>query len=347
MDSSQPCISIVIPNWNGKEMLKICLASLARQTYQSFFVTVVDNGSEDGSVEWIQGNYPDVQVLSLSDNTGFCKAVNLGIQSSNHPYVFLLNNDTELASDCLSFLVAAGQTQSGFDFFAAKMLSFYERDKLDGAGDGFLRGGAGYRLGTMETDSEHYSRAGAVFGACGGAAFYRRKLFETIGFFDEDFFAYLEDVDLNLRANRSGLHCYYVPQAKIYHIGSATTGSKFNDFTIRLSTRNSFFVLLKNYPTLMFIRFLPVILTYQFFWFLFIVKKKMIVPYFAGILEVFKHGPAMRRKFSHRTGRNVPDKEFAKNLKLAERNVIKSIMQRRQANGKGNLLLRIYAALFL
>ncbi|MCW5214516.1 glycosyltransferase family 2 protein [Desulfobulbus sp. US5] len=123
---------------------------------------------------------------------------------------------------------------------------------MDGAGDGYLRGGAGYRLGTMELDGPAYNQAGLIFGACAGAVLYRRSLFDQIGLFDEDFFAYLEDVDLNLRINHSGKRGYYVPTAKVYHIGSASSGSKINPFTIRLSTRNSFYVLLKNYPTRLF-----------------------------------------------------------------------------------------------
>ncbi len=347
MSQLHPFINIVIPNLNGKKMLEGCLASIAGQTYRSFLVTVVDNGSVDGSVEWIKRKHPEVHLITLPENRGFCTAVNLGIRSSSHPYVFLLNNDTELDPDCLAVLAAAGQEQPEFDFFAAKMLSYNERAKLDGAGDGYLRGGAGYRLGTMEADSKTYSQAGSVFGACGGAAFYRRSLFETIGYFDDDFFAYLEDVDLNLRANRAGLGCYYVPDAKVYHIGCATTGSKFNDFTIRLSTRNSIFVLLKNYSAVLWVRFLPVILTYQFLWFLFVVKKNMIIPYFAGIIEAFRGIIKMRQKHRGDDGSLVTDQEFARCLKVAEQRVIDSIMQRRCALGKGNLLLKFYSFLFL
>ena len=230
------------------------------------------------------------------------------------PLVFLLNNDTELAPDCLAELVrAAGQHDDAF--FAPKMLSFREREILDGAGEGYLRGGVGYRLGTMERDSEVYSQPRQVFGACGGAALYRRVMLERIGLFDEDFFAYLEDVDLNFRANRAGFSCRYVPSARVYHIGSATTGSKINPFTVRLSTRNNLYLLLKNYPVSMLFRFLPAIVVYQFFWLLFVIKKGQFLSYCSGIIaflrgarqhvqEKEKHPRRLRH---HRTGADWPN----------------------------------------
>jgi len=140
--------------------------------------------------------------------------------------LFFINNDTELDTRCLDQLVCAVREKTGFDFFAAKMLNYNDRTVLDGAGDAFMRGGVGYKIGTMEADSDHYSSPRQVFGACAGAALYRRDFFKEQGVFDEDFFAYLEDVDLNLRANSRGKKCWYVPEALVYHIGSATTDQK-------------------------------------------------------------------------------------------------------------------------
>ncbi|MCI5140732.1 MAG: glycosyltransferase family 2 protein, partial [Candidatus Electrothrix sp. ATG1] len=224
-----------------------------------------------------------------------------------------------------------------------KMLSFHNRTVLDGAGDGYLRGGAGYRLGTMEQDSPVYSKPGPIFGACAGAVLYRRSLFDQIGLFDEDFFAYLEDVDLNLRINHSGRHGYYVPAAKVYHIGSASSGSKINPFTIRLSTRNSFYVLLKNYPTRLFFRFLPVILIYQFFWLLFVLKKGQVAAYLQGVGQALLNMRRIRNKRNElsRYDRLTPQ-EFASCLRAAEKTVVDSIIHRRSAEGKSNCVLRIY-----
>ena len=346
-----PCpeagLDIVIPNYNGKQFLATCLESIFRQTFTSFQVIVVDNGSTDGTVAYLHDRYPAVRVIALPENTGFSVAVNQGIKAGNSPLVFLLNNDTELAPECLQELVRAAE-QHDDAFFAPKMLSFQERHILDGAGEGFLRGGVGYRLGTMERDSEVYNASRRVFGACGGAALYRRSLFGQVGMLDEDFFAYLEDVDLNFRANRAGLTCRYVPAAVVYHIGSATTGSKINPFTVKLSTRNNLYLLLKNYPVSFVLRFLPAICIYQFFWLLFVVKKGQFFSYCSGLVAFLRGARPMFRKRKKTLGTpGIADREMAGLILRAEKDVVQSIIRRREAQGKGNGLLRLYGRFFL
>ncbi len=348
MDEEWLQVDIIIPNYNGLKVLIPCLQSIAGQTWQGLKVIVVDNGSSDGSVGYLTENFPEVQLVALSENTGFSAAVNSGIHAGTSPLIFLLNNDTELEPGCLEHLVTAADTMNGYDFFAPKMLAFHDRTLLDGAGDGYLRGGAGYRLGTMEGDSEVYNQAGPVFGACAGAVLYRRSLFERVGFFEEDFFAYLEDVDLNLRINRAGLRGYYLPAAVVYHIGSATSGSKINEFTVRLSTRNSLLVLLKNYRLSLFLRLLPVIIIYQFCWLLFVIKKRQFIPYVRGVWQALAMGRNMRYK--HRELRRhdrLGSAEFATILKEAEKSVVASIMRRRSAEGKGNTIFELYRLFFL
>jgi len=341
-------VNIVIPSWNGLRFLPDCLASIERQQCQDWRITVVDNGSTDGSAEYLRKTHPKVHLISLPENRGFSAAVNAGIRSSACPFVFLLNNDTELSMSCLRRLLTAAQDLPDFSFFAPRMLCFHNRSVLDGAGDAYLRGGAGYRLGTMELNSGAYSKPGPVFGACAGAALYRRSLFDQIGLFDEDFFAYLEDVDFNLRLNRAGCKGYYVPAAKVYHIGSATSGSKFNPFTIRLSTRNSLYVLLKHYSLPLFLRFLPVIAIYQLCWFLVMVKKKQLWPYCVGAFQALAASRRMRRKGQElRRHDRLSARDFAAVLLRAEREAVASIMRRRQEQGKDNLLLRLYGLLFL
>ncbi len=343
---ADPFVDIVIPSWNGWGLLEPCLRSIVGQSYRSYTVTVVDNGSTDGTVSLLGELFPEVRVVSFSENKGFSVAVNAGIQAGEHPLVFLLNNDTELAPDCLEQLVHA-TFDNNHQFFAAKMLSFHERTLLDGAGDSYLRGGAGYRLGTMEHDSGLFDRQREVFGACAGAALYRREFFTLVGVFDEEFFAYLEDVDLNLRANRQGLSCLFVPQARVYHVGSATTGSKINGVTVRLSTRNSFFVLLKNYSPGLFFRFLPAIAVYQCSWLLFCVKRKQLSAYLRGVAGVFPHVGVLRKKYRASKKTELSPAATAARLCRAEQEVVASIMRRRRAVGKSNLLLRMYREIFL
>jgi len=340
-------IDIVIPNWNGRELLATCLRSLQNQSFQSFRIIIIDNGSNDGSVSFVRDYYPDIHLITLSENEGFCKAVNKGIQASDNQLVLLLNNDVEVAEDCLLKLVEAARKNGDYDFFALKMIDFHQRTRLDGAGDSVMRGGVGYRLGTMEKDSAVYSIRRDVFGACGGAALYRRSLFESIGFFDEDFFAYLEDVDFNLRAVAAGNKCCYLPEAKIYHMGSASTGSKINSFTVRLSTRNNIYVVLKNFGPVLFLRFLPAFLIYQMFWLLFVIKKGHFVSYLHGLAESLKQcGIMMRRYGQNRRRRRLSRKEFGDLIVRSEKHAVASIMNRRAEQGKSTYLFKVYMKLF-
>lgn len=343
-------IDIVIPNFNGRSLLEICLRSIFRQSYRAWRVILVDNGSKDGSAGFVRERYPEVCLIALAENTGFSAAVNQGIEAGDAPLVFLLNNDTELAPDCLQQLADAAARHPA-DFFAAKMVNYHERHLLDGAGEGYLRGGAGYRIATMEADSGVYNVSRQVFGACGGAALYRRETLQAVGLFETAFFAYLEDVDWNLRAARLGKQCRYVAEARVYHIGSATSGSKFNGFTIRLSTRNSLFVVARNYSRAMLLRYSFFIGLYQFFWLLFVLKKRQFSPYCRGLAEGVCAWPQMRRHYHEsclrQGGGEVAPAQLRKTLRQAEEDAISSIMRRRCAAGKNNWLLHLYQRIFL
>lgn len=340
-------IDIIIPNWNGRNLLKTCLDSLQNQSFHCFHIIVVDNGSTDGSVSFIEQQYPQVDIIALPENRGFSAAVNCGIRASTNKWIMLLNNDVEVEHRCLSYLARVCGEEPEYDFFALKMIDFQERSMIDGAGDCVLRGGVGYRQGTMEFDDEIYRIKRDVFGACAGAALYRRSLFDTVGLFDEDFFAYLEDVDLNLRAVRAGKKCCYLPEAVIYHIGSASTGSKINSFTVRLTTRNNVFVVLKNYGPLLFVRFLPSFLIYQFFWFILVVKKGQVAAYIGGLVESIKYLKTMCSRYNQgKKNRALPLDEFANRIVNSERQAILSIINRRLQQEKSSRLFTMYLKLF-
>lgn len=349
MSVNDPLIDIIIPNWNGARMLADCLRSLSAQTFAGFHITVVDNGSEDGSVQLVERDFPQVKILKFQENRGFSVAVNRGISEAAAPWLLLLNNDMEVAPDCLENLKKSIEEYPDYQFFSLKMLNFHQRDHLDGAGDVVLKGGVGYRLGTMEKDNEYYSSDKDIFGACAGAGLYKKELFAETGLFDPDFFAYLEDVDLNMRARRRGLKCRYIGSAVVYHIGSATSGSKINELTIRLSTRNNFRVIIKNYSVLMFLRFLPSILVYQLMWALFSLKKKMFAPYCRGIFEAVKTASQFlpKRESILNNQNNIPERELVKLIGDAEKAAVNSIMARRTAAGKTNFILLCYSRIFL
>jgi GT2 family glycosyltransferase len=164
--------------------------------------------------------------------------------------------------------------------------------------------------------------------------------------FDEDFFAYLEDVDFNMRAVRAGFCCSYIPDAIVYHIGSATTGSKINKTTVKLTTRNNIFVICKNYSWPMLLRFLPAMLVYQFFWLVFVVKKRQFIGYMEGVVDSFSKIGRMRKKGLDASCRSLSTAMFCRRITDSEKEVVGSIMSRRDAEGKNNTLLRWYLTIF-
>ncbi len=290
-------VSVVIPNWNGKKFLAGCLDSLSKQSYCPVEVIVVDNGSKDGSVEFLRQNYPWVKLACFERNTGFSVAVNRGIRESSGEFVALMNNDTVAEPDWLSEMVAAMEARPEVGSCGCKMLAYDDRSLLDGAGDGYRRGGLPGRIGHREIDRGQFDQARYILGACGGAALYRRSLFEDIGLLDEDYFAYLEDVDLGLRAQSAGYKCYYVPTAVIYHLGCGTTGSGYHPLVVRLSAQNNWNTIVKNIPVELLIKFLPQIVYWQLYYFaVVIVRGGQIIPWLDGTLRAILMLPKMLTK---------------------------------------------------
>lgn len=245
--SPAPRVTVVIPNWNGARHLVECLNALAAQSYHDFDTLVVDNGSTDGSLDLLRERYPWVRILPLGENRGFPAAANAGIRASRSEYVVLLNNDTRADPDWLGNLVRAMDETPQAGFGASKMLRYDQPDLIDAAGDGFsLRSWAGTSLGAGEPASRYAQRAW-VFGACAGAAIYRRSLFDDIGLFDDDFFLSHEDVDLDLRAQIAGHRCLFVPEAVVYHKRWGSTDVSAADVLSR-ALRNRIWVVGKGLP---------------------------------------------------------------------------------------------------
>lgn len=240
--------SLVIPNWNGKKFLKICLPSLQKQTFKDFEIVVVDNGSSDGSKEFIAKYYPEVKVVALAKNIGFAPAVNLGIKNSTGKYIILVNNDTKVAKDCIKFLVKAADRKKEVGMVAAKMLNFYDPRLIDSAGDYIDVVGHADNIGRGEKDGDRFERAGYIFLVTGGGSLYKRAVFEAVGLFDDDYFAYFEDVDLGLRAQMYGFKAWFEPKAVIYHIHKATSNRN-KQLTEYLQFRNMTINILKNFPS--------------------------------------------------------------------------------------------------
>ncbi len=262
MSSQKPLVSVVIPNWNGEKYIEPCLASVFASTISGMEVIVVDNGSKDDSVEIIEDRFPKVHIIRFDSNKGFAVACNAGIRESKGEYVFLLNNDIELEADCVEHLVAVLQEHTEYDMVTGKILNFADRSKIDAAGDCLPVSGAPYNRGHGHRDVGQFDDESPIFGVCAGAALYSRSLFERIGYFDEDFFAYMEDVDLNLRAALLGTRAYYTPLARCYHHASATFGA-FSPKHVYLTNRNKVFVVLKYFRLGWIIKYLNALINHQ------------------------------------------------------------------------------------
>jgi GT2 family glycosyltransferase len=242
--------TVIIPNYNGAEFLDTCFDSLEDQTYRGFRILFVDNGSTDGSGDWLRAHESErVRVIFMGKNTGFSAAVNAGIRASDTKYVLLLNNDVRCGRQFVGELVRAISNAPNVFSVASKMIRMHNPDRLDSAGDLYTVLGWAYNRGAGGSSSA-YSRPTEIFSACAGAAIYRRDVFDQIGMFDEMHFAYLEDIDVGYRARIRGYRNIYWPKAVVYHVGSGTSGSKYNSFKVKLSARNSIYLYYKNMPQL-------------------------------------------------------------------------------------------------
>lgn len=248
MSPSHPVVSVVVPNWNGRGFLPACLGSLRRVRQPAIEVIVVDNGSTDGSVDVIRREYPDVRLVTLTENHGFARANNAGFLVSRAPYVATLNNDAEGEPEWLGALVEAAEGDARIGMCAPKILSVEARDVIDSVGLGIARDGTSRGRGRLERDRGQYDRQEEILFPSACAALYRRAMLDDIGWFDESFFAYCEDSDLGLRARLAGWRAVYVPRARVYHRYSGTGGG-FSSLKGFLVERNRAWVVAKNFPT--------------------------------------------------------------------------------------------------
>lgn len=251
-------LSVIIPNYNGMQYVKRCLDSLMVQTLKDWEILFIDNGSADGSRELVEKEYPLVRVIPLPENLGFCGAVNIGIHAATAPYVVLLNNDTEAEPEFLQELYDGIRRKPRAFSGGAMMLQFHDREKIDDAGNFYNALGWAFALG-KGNPAVDYNKERKIFSACGGAAIYRKDLMEELGYFDEEHFAYLEDTDIGYRAQIAGYENWYFPKAKVYHVGSGTSGSRYNKFKIRYSSRNNIYMIYKNMPILQIALNLPLL----------------------------------------------------------------------------------------
>jgi hypothetical protein len=301
-DSPQPLVSIIMVNYNGKKFLSDCLNSIFHQTYYPFEVIMVDNASKDGSVEYVHQNFPEVKMFILSENLGFAGGTNAGIRQAKGEFVLTLNNDTIIAPDFIDELVKPMVSDSSVGMCASKMI--FPDGRINSTAICISRSGAAWDRGMGEPDLGQYDVAEEVFGPCAGASLYRSNMFDKIGLFDEDFFLYMEDVDLAFRARLSGWKCMYVPTARVVHVHGGTAKPN-SDISVYFGNRNILWYVIKDFP----LRFLLVSLPWI------IGRNCAVIPYYflkgkgktilnakidaiKGLHKMFKKRPDIVRKVS-------------------------------------------------
>lgn len=320
--------AVVIPNYNGIKFLADCLNSLKTQSVRDFDVIVVDDCSTDESLNEIECNFSWVKSVKRIENGGFAASVNDGIRYAKEngaDYIILLNNDTVADSFFVEKLIKALEEDEKIFSVQAKMLSLKEPEIIDDAGDFYTVLGWAYARGKGKKASE-YNQKGNIFAACAGAAIYRADILEQIGYFDEAHFAYLEDIDIAYRARLYGYYNRYEPEAVVYHVGSATSGSRYNEFKVRLAARNSIYLIYKNQTVLQHIfHFAPLLFGY-------IIKQLFFCK--KGFGKIY-HNAVMEGLRMCRTNQARQKRKFLKSIRFADAskvefelwiNVIRKIM---------------------
>ena len=297
-----PRVSVIIVNYNGKGLIANCLKALEDQSLKDFEIVVVDNASLDDSLHEIQRFLEKglidspVKLIPLGKNSGFGGGNLEGLRHANGEYIALLNNDTEPDKRWLEEFIMAMDSDPNVGICASKLI-VYGTDIIDSAGDGFSFSLKGFKRGEGERASS-YNIKEYVFGACAGAALYRRKMIDEVGFLDEDFFLIHEDTDLNIRAQLYGWKVLYVPTAMVYHKTRSTIG-RMSKTAVYYTLRNSEFVRVKNIPFSLFLQLLPEFILGMVSEFIyFALKHRHPVLYFKAKIDAVRLLPVMLKKRS-------------------------------------------------
>jgi GT2 family glycosyltransferase len=249
-------VVVIIINWNGKKYLDECLSSLREQTFKKFRIILVDNGSDDGSADYISKIFPEVKLIKLDNNTGFAYANNIGIKEAfkdqSVEYIITLNNDTCCDREYLEKMVNCVVAHSDAGSIQAKVVNYFENEIIDSVGILIYPEMSAINRGQKEKDQGQYENEEEIFGASASAALYTHEALEKTmmpsgDYFDSDYFAYYEDVDLAWRLRLAGFKSYYAPKAKVYHVHSAT-GKNFSPFKAFHIHRNQYYNIIKNLP---------------------------------------------------------------------------------------------------
>jgi GT2 family glycosyltransferase len=345
--SRQKLVSIVIPALKRPDLTRRCVNSLLRQSLPAteYEIIVVEN--EAGPETVLPDPLPqNVRRIELAENYGTTGSINRGVAHSSSEYVLLLNNDVELDPRFLAALTSILNNGQECGFATGKLIKDApKRNRLDGVGDAILRGGGAVRLGNSDLDVGQFDTPRRVIAGCGAATLFRRSVFEEVGGLDEDFFAYLDDTDLALRAQMLGHEGIYTPDAIAYHIGSATLGEPFHPKIVEWMTRNQILLLAKNYPAPVLLKLLPQIIVFQVLWLGMVLRHAKTLSYVKGMIGAVCTLPrVVRKRRQLRRLRRISDADLLRILRASERQVLDWESTRPPASR--SLLLRVYFALF-
>jgi hypothetical protein len=287
----------------------------------------------------------NVRRIQLAKNYGTTGSINRGVADSSSTYILLLNNDVELDPHFLLSLIGVLNNNQKYAFATGKLISAAGNgDRLDGAGDALLRGGGAFRLGHFDLDAGQFDRSRVVLAGCGAATLFRRSVFEEVHGLDEEFFAYLDDIDLALRAHLAGYQGVYVPTALACHVGSATLGQAFHPKIVEWMTRNQILLIAKNYPSGVLLKLLPQILVFQILWFGMVLRKRRFISYVRGMIGAMRALPRTIRRREQLKRRRIADAEFLSLLSTSEGQIMEWENARTPDSQSG--LLKAYFKLF-
>ncbi len=346
MEQSSKLVSIIVPALHRPDLTARCLQSLVQQTISSdhYDVILVENDARPDSI-LKDPLPPNVRRILLEKNYGTTASINFGIAESSSKYVLLLNNDAELQPQFLATLIGVMDAEQNFAFTTGKLLRASDTTRMDGAGDALLLGGGAYRLGHADLDAGQFEKRRWILAGCGAATLFRRSVLNETRGLDEDFFAYLDDIELALYVHQLGYKGCYVPEAVAYHVGSATLGNPMHPKVVELVTRNQLYLILKHYPGYVIGILLPRIFIFQVLWFAFVVRRHHCAAYVRGLLSAVKSmGRLLRKRTEVMQQRRIENKEFLNLLRASEKQLFEWHISRPQ--GSRSHLLNAYFWIF-
>lgn len=309
-----PFVSIILVTWNSKKYLQTCLDALSTQTFSDYEVIIIDNGSEDGTLDNLQENNPalHLHIEKLDTNYGFAIANNIGARRARGRWLALLNADAFPKPDWLENLLKAAEQNPEYSAFSSRQIQFNKQHLLDGAGDAYHISGLAWRNSYNLLADEYGLEQKEIFSPCAAAALYSREEFLKMGGFDEDYFSYFEDVDLGFRMRLNGTKCLYVPEAIVHHVGSASTGKR-SDFSVYYGYRNMIWTFVKNMPFPYIWIFLPLHIVAILFFTIYLTWRGQGSAIWRAIFDAFVGLPKMLKK----------RKDIQKNIRIKPRDLLR------------------------